>query len=106
MSFSCTSGVAVHPITLPFASLFDDPDRDERALYAKYWQDKLKDNKDISYPDSLVDEVASSTNKFSFAYLKEALCVYFFSHTSHAYLIYILLQRIFARTSCRFRGKR
>jgi hypothetical protein len=58
-----------------FVSLFDDPDRDSRALYAKYWQDKLKNNKDISYPDSLVDEVASSTDKFSFAYLKEALFV-------------------------------
>ena len=55
--------------------LFDDPDRDERALYAKYWQHKLKGNKDVEFPDTLVDEIASSTNKFSFAYLKEALCV-------------------------------
>ena len=58
-----------------FVSLFDDPDRDSRALYAKYWQEKLKNNKDISYPDSLIDEVASTTNKFSFAYLKEVLFV-------------------------------
>lgn len=56
--------------------LFDDPDRDERALYAKYWQHKLKGNKDVEFPDTLVDEIASSTNKFSFAYLKEALCVF------------------------------
>ena len=55
--------------------LFDDPDRDERALYAQYWQQKLKNNKDVDFPNTLVDEIASSTNKFSFAYLKEALCV-------------------------------
>ncbi|KIJ70138.1 hypothetical protein HYDPIDRAFT_104807 [Hydnomerulius pinastri MD-312] len=52
--------------------LFDDPDREERALYAKYWQDKLKDNSEISFPDSLVEEVADITQGFSFAYLKEA----------------------------------
>ncbi|KAH8106023.1 P-loop containing nucleoside triphosphate hydrolase protein [Cristinia sonorae] len=51
---------------------FDDPDKDERALYAKYWQHKLKSNKDIDFPDSLVDEIAAATEKFSFAYLKEA----------------------------------
>ncbi|KAJ7507987.1 P-loop containing nucleoside triphosphate hydrolase protein [Mycena galericulata] len=40
-------------------------DREERALY-------LKSNKDIDFADSLVDEVADMTAKFSFAYLKEA----------------------------------
>ncbi|KAI0082447.1 P-loop containing nucleoside triphosphate hydrolase protein [Panus rudis PR-1116 ss-1] len=52
--------------------LFDDPDQEERALYAKFWQDKLKSNKGIDFPDSLVQEVAKATDKFSFAYLKEA----------------------------------
>ncbi|CAL1701102.1 unnamed protein product [Somion occarium] len=51
---------------------FDDPDEEERKLYAKYWQNKLKNNKEIDFPDSLVDEVATATEKFSFAYLKEA----------------------------------
>ncbi|OCH90947.1 P-loop containing nucleoside triphosphate hydrolase protein [Obba rivulosa] len=51
---------------------FDDPDKEERALYVKYWQSKLSGNKAISFPDSLVDEVAEITEKFSFAYLKEA----------------------------------
>ncbi|CCM05578.1 uncharacterized protein FIBRA_07805 [Fibroporia radiculosa] len=51
---------------------FDDPDEDERALYARYWQDKLRSNKSIEFPDSLVDEVVAMTAKFSFAYLKEA----------------------------------
>ena len=56
-------------------SLFDNPDTDERVLYCQYWQNKLKSNKDISFPDSLVDEVVKQTTKFSFAYLKEALYV-------------------------------
>ncbi|KZT13053.1 P-loop containing nucleoside triphosphate hydrolase protein [Laetiporus sulphureus 93-53] len=51
---------------------FDDPDEEERALYAKYWQNKLKSNESIEFPDSLVHEIAVETNKFSFAYLKEA----------------------------------
>ena len=55
--------------------MFDDPDEDERKLYVQYWQNKLKSNKDISFPDSLVDDVVNKTTKFSFAYLKEALYV-------------------------------
>ncbi len=42
-------------------------------LYAQYWQRKLKDNKDVSFPDSLVTAIAEETDGFSFAYLKEAL---------------------------------
>ncbi|ELU45507.1 AAA domain-containing protein [Rhizoctonia solani AG-1 IA] len=45
---------------------------DERVQYAQYWQRKLKDNKDVSFPDSLVEKVADLTSGFSFAYLKEA----------------------------------
>lgn len=53
-------------------------------LYAQYWQRKLKDNKDVSFPDSLLTVIADETERFSFAYLKEAL--YGFSTTllSHA----------------------
>jgi hypothetical protein len=54
-------------------SLFDDPVRDDRALYVKYWQKKLASNKEISFPDSLVSEIADMTDRFSFAYLKEVL---------------------------------
>jgi transitional endoplasmic reticulum ATPase len=54
-------------------SLFDDPDLDERKLYCKYWQNKLKDNAAIKFPDSLLDKIATATERFSFAYLKEAL---------------------------------
>ncbi|KAI9001372.1 P-loop containing nucleoside triphosphate hydrolase protein [Trametes punicea] len=52
--------------------LFDDPDEEERTLYIKYWQNKLKNNKSVDFPDSLVKKVASKTAGFSFAYLKEA----------------------------------
>ena len=62
-------------LTIPHSSEFDDPVPEERKLYVEYWQNKLKGNKDVDFPNTLVDEIASSTDKFSFAYLKEALCV-------------------------------
>ncbi|KAJ7180277.1 P-loop containing nucleoside triphosphate hydrolase protein [Mycena crocata] len=65
-------GLSTRPSRFDRKYLFDDPDREERALYAKYWQRKLKSNDKIEYPDSLVDEVADQTEQFSFAYLKEA----------------------------------
>ncbi|KAG9039532.1 hypothetical protein FRB95_009112 [Tulasnella sp. JGI-2019a] len=49
------------------------PNKAERGLYLRYWQKKLKDNKDITFPDRLVDELVSLTDGFSFAYLKEAM---------------------------------
>jgi len=45
---------------------------EERKLYVQYWQTKLSSNKEIDFPDHLIDEVAQLTDKFSFAYLKEA----------------------------------
>ncbi|PBL02323.1 P-loop containing nucleoside triphosphate hydrolase protein [Armillaria gallica] len=65
-------GLSSRPSRFDRKFLFDDPDQDERTLYAKYWQKKLETNDDISFPDSLVDEIAAATNRFSFAYLKEA----------------------------------
>jgi len=56
-------------------SLFDNPTHDERVLYVEYWQKKLKHNKEIAFPDTLRDEIATLTYDFSFAYLKEALYV-------------------------------
>jgi AAA+ superfamily predicted ATPase len=52
--------------------LFPLPNRDERILYAKYWQNKLRKNPDIEFPDSLMETIADATDGFSFAYLKEA----------------------------------
>ena len=54
-------------------SNFPNPSRDERRQYAIYWQKKLSSNHEIDFPDSLLDEVADQTDKFFFAYLKEAL---------------------------------
>lgn len=44
-------------------------------MYAKYWQGKLADNKEIDFPDSVAKEVAELTYDFSFAFLKECLSV-------------------------------
>jgi hypothetical protein len=63
------------PPGLNHCSEFDDPDSEERTLYVRYWQKKLKNNKEISFPEGLVIEVVDSTEDFSFAYLKEALYV-------------------------------
>jgi len=49
------------------------PNHDERVLYAKYWQKKLESNEAISFPDSLLQKIADWTDKFSFAYMKEAM---------------------------------
>ncbi|KAG7449020.1 P-loop containing nucleoside triphosphate hydrolase protein [Guyanagaster necrorhizus] len=65
-------GLSSRPSRFDRKFLFGDPDQEERGLYAKYWQRKLQANKDVSFPDSLVNEVAAATDRFSFAYLKEA----------------------------------
>jgi len=65
-------GLSNRPSRFDRKYLFDDPDYEERVLYAKYWQTKLEDNDDIAFPASLVEEVAGLTQGFSFAYLKEA----------------------------------
>ncbi|KIK67948.1 hypothetical protein GYMLUDRAFT_36752 [Collybiopsis luxurians FD-317 M1] len=65
-------GLSTRPSRFDRKYLFDDPDKEERTLYAVYWQNKLKNNKSIDFSDALVDEVADATEKFSFAYLKEA----------------------------------
>lgn len=57
-------------------SEFDDPTPEERKLYVQYWQNKLRPNKSISFPDDLVDEIVKMTDSFSFAYLKEVLYVF------------------------------
>lgn len=54
-------------------SPFNDPDRFERRLYVQYWQNKLKSNKELDFPEVFADEIADCTAKFSFAYLKEVL---------------------------------
>jgi ATP-dependent 26S proteasome regulatory subunit len=51
---------------------FSDPDLDQRVAYCQYWQKKLKDNKDVEFPDKICKAVADITDGFSFAYIQEA----------------------------------
>ncbi|KAI5124956.1 hypothetical protein M0805_007383 [Coniferiporia weirii] len=64
-------GLSMRPSRFDRKYFFEDPDRDERMLYVKYWQTKLKDNDKVDFPDSLAGEVSDLTHGFSFAYLKE-----------------------------------
>jgi hypothetical protein len=41
-------------------------------MYAQFWQRKLKDNKEIEFPDKVCEAVSSITDGFSFAYMQEA----------------------------------
>ena len=50
---------------------FKAPGKQERALYAQYWQQKLQSNADIDFTDGVCQAVAESTEGFTFAYLKE-----------------------------------
>ncbi|KAF9453036.1 P-loop containing nucleoside triphosphate hydrolase protein [Macrolepiota fuliginosa MF-IS2] len=65
-------GLSSRPSRFDRKYLFDDPDPYERALYARYWQQKLSGNSEIDFPESLIGIVVESTAGFSFAYLKEA----------------------------------
>lgn len=40
--------------------------------YCHFWQRKLKDNKDIEFPNELCTAIAKITHEFSFAYIQEA----------------------------------
>ncbi|ORX35258.1 P-loop containing nucleoside triphosphate hydrolase protein [Kockovaella imperatae] len=50
---------------------FGNPSWAERRKFALFWQHKLSKNKQIDFPDSLVDKVADGSDNFSFAYLQE-----------------------------------
>jgi len=65
-------GISKRPSRFDRKYLFPDPDREQRKQYAAFWQRKLKDNKDIEFPDSLCDAIAGITDGFSFAYMQEA----------------------------------
>ncbi|KAF6762084.1 ATP-dependent Zn protease [Ephemerocybe angulata] len=65
-------GLSTRPSRFDRKFFFDDPDFDARVLYVKYWQKKLEPKGTVDFPDSLVTDIANLTDKFSFAYLKEA----------------------------------
>jgi hypothetical protein len=57
-------------------SAFANPAKGERRQYAVYWQNKLAPNKEVDFPNELLDQFADQTDKFSFAYMKEVLSVH------------------------------
>lgn len=65
-------GLSTRPSRFDRKYKFDDPDFEERTLYVEYWRKKLQGNKSIDFSDDLVREIAEATDRFSFAYLKEA----------------------------------
>ncbi|KAH7126869.1 P-loop containing nucleoside triphosphate hydrolase protein [Dendryphion nanum] len=65
-------GISKRPSRFDRKYFFPNPDYEQRVQYAKFWQRKLKDNKDVKFPDSLCPAVAKITDKFSFAYMQEA----------------------------------
>jgi SpoVK/Ycf46/Vps4 family AAA+-type ATPase len=65
-------GLSKRPSRFDRKYLFPQPNKGERALYAQYWQKKLKDKKSIDFPVKLCIPIAEITDDFSFAYLKEA----------------------------------
>ncbi|KAF4948583.1 hypothetical protein FSARC_13703 [Fusarium sarcochroum] len=59
-------------ISIHLSYYFPDPNIDQREAYCRFWQGKLKTNKDIEFPDKLCRAIAEITDKFSFAYIQEA----------------------------------
>lgn len=65
-------GISKRPSRFDRKYYFPDPDVEQRVAYAKFWQGKLHDNKDLEFPDELCSAIAKITDKFSFAYMQEA----------------------------------
>ncbi|KAI1060253.1 hypothetical protein LB506_011226 [Fusarium annulatum] len=65
-------GIAKRPSRFDRKYYFPDPNIDQREAYCRFWQKKLKPNKEIEFPDKLCRAIAEITDKFSFAYIQEA----------------------------------
>ncbi|KIW90464.1 uncharacterized protein Z519_09110 [Cladophialophora bantiana CBS 173.52] len=65
-------GIAKRPSRFDRKYLFDNPTFQQRVQYCKYWQKKLRDNKEIEFPDEICPAAAKITDDFSFAYIQEA----------------------------------
>lgn len=62
---------------------FPNPSESERQSYSRYWRTKLRNlNAAIDLSDKLIEIVASRTDGFSFAYLKETFFVPLSLHLS------------------------
>ena len=65
-------GIAKRPSRFDRKYYFPDPNNAQRIQYCRYWQEKLRDNDDVEFPDRLCEAVAEITDGFSFAYIQEA----------------------------------
>ncbi|UZP41715.1 hypothetical protein NXS19_009531 [Fusarium pseudograminearum] len=65
-------GIAKRPSRFDRKYYFPDPNLEQREAYSRFWQKKLKSNKEIEFPDELCKAIAEITDKFSFAYIQEA----------------------------------
>ncbi|VBB74112.1 Putative transitional endoplasmic reticulum ATPase [Podospora comata] len=65
-------GLSKRPSRFDRKYFFPDPNLEQRVAYCKFWQGKLKSNKDLEFPDSLCKAIAEITDGFSFAYIQEA----------------------------------
>jgi transitional endoplasmic reticulum ATPase len=65
-------GISKRPSRFDRKYLFPNPNHEQRVKYAKFWQAKLKDNKEVEFPDRVCEAVSSITDGFSFAYMQEA----------------------------------
>jgi len=65
-------GIVKRPSRFDRKYLFPLPVLAERVQYCEFWRNKLRSNKDIEFPKQLSRAIARITDKFSFAYMKEA----------------------------------
>jgi len=65
-------GISKRPSRFDRKYLFPDPDLKQRVTYCRYWQEKLKGNAEVKFPDILCLKIAGITGAFSFAYIQEA----------------------------------
>lgn len=65
-------GISKRPSRFDRKYFFPNPNFEQRVQYCHYWQEKLKDNEDVKFPDSLCEAIAKITDGFSFAYIQEA----------------------------------
>ena len=65
-------GLSSRPSRFDRKYLFPLPSEAERIMYCQYWREKLKNKPSLQFPKKLNAAIASITQDFSFAYLKEA----------------------------------
>lgn len=65
-------GLSSRPSRFDRKYLFPLPSEAERIMYCQYWREKLKSKPTLQFPKKLSAAIASITQDFSFAYLKEA----------------------------------